>query len=95
MMKFSIESFFIIIALIIMSCSLAVIFSESTIHSIIYLVLSFLTCSVFLFILACEFFALLFLIIYVGAIAVLFLFVIMMLDLKIFSVRIVICNSIT
>jgi NADH-quinone oxidoreductase subunit J len=83
MMKFSIESFFLIIALIIMSCSLAVIFSESTIHSIIYLVLSFLTCSVFLFILECEFFALLFLIIYVGAIAVLFLFVIMMLDLKI------------
>ena len=83
MMKISFEFFFPIIAIIIMSCSLAVIFTKSTIHSIIYLVLSFLTCSVFLFMIECEFFALLFLIIYVGAIAVLFLFVIMMLDLKI------------
>ena len=83
MMKISFEFFFPIISIIIMSCSLAVIFTKSTIHSIIYLVLSFLTCSVFLFMIECEFFALLFLIIYVGAIAVLFLFVIMMLDLKI------------
>ena len=82
-MKIPSKFFFIITALIIMSCSLAVIFTKSTIHSIIYLVLSFLTCSVFLFMLECEFFALLFLIIYVGALAVLFLFVIMMLDLKI------------
>ena len=83
MMKIPFKIFFLLISLIIMSCSLAVIFTKSTIHSIIYLVLSFLTCSVFLFMLECEFFALLFLIIYVGAIAVLFLFVIMMLDLKI------------
>ena len=61
MMKISFEFFFPIIAIIIMSCSLAVIFTKSTIHSIIYLVLSFLTCSVFLFMIECEFFALLFL----------------------------------
>jgi NADH-quinone oxidoreductase subunit J len=82
-MTTAVEYFFLIIALIMMACSLAVIFTKSSIHSIIFLVLSFLMSSGFLLILECEFFALLFLIIYVGAIAVLFLFVIMLLDLKI------------
>ena len=77
------ELFFLTIALIILSAALWVSHSTSTIHSLISLIVSFLASSIFLFALEAEFFALLFLIIYVGAIAVLFLFVLMLLDLKV------------
>lgn len=76
---------FIIITLIIVSSSLAVIFTKNSLHAIVSLVISFVAASCLLFTLECELFALLFLIIYVGAIAVLFLFVVMMLDLKIWT----------
>ena len=63
--------------------ALLIITVKNSIYSVFFLVLNFLTAAGLLFLLECEFLALLFLIIYVGAIAVLFLFVIMMLDLKI------------
>lgn len=62
--------------------SLMVIFVQNSIYSVLFLVLSFISSSGILLLLKCEFLALMFLIIYVGAIAVLFLFVVMMLDLK-------------
>lgn len=62
--------------------SLFVILSIHPIFSLIFLILSFLSVSFLLFLLECEFLALIFLIVYVGAIAVLFLFSIMMLDFK-------------
>jgi NADH-quinone oxidoreductase subunit J len=63
--------------------SLMVIVVQNSIYSVLFLVCSFLSAASLLFILECEFLALLFIIIYVGAIAVLFLFVVMMLDIKI------------
>ena len=72
----------IIIYLIIVFNAVGVIFSKNSIHSIVFLVIVFLASAGLLFLLECEFFALIFLIIYVGAIAVLFLFAIMLLDLK-------------
>lgn len=62
--------------------SLTVVFSQNAIHSIVSLILSFIASAGILLLFECEFFAFLFLIIYVGAIAVLFLFVILMLDIK-------------
>ncbi len=62
--------------------SLMVIVVQNSIYSVLFLVCSFLSAASLLFILECEFLALLFIIIYVGAIAVLFLFVVMMLDIK-------------
>lgn len=62
--------------------SLMVIIVQNSIYSVLFLVCSFLSAASLLFILECEFLALLFIIIYVGAIAVLFLFVVMMLDIK-------------
>jgi NADH-quinone oxidoreductase subunit J len=62
--------------------SLFVIFARNSFYSIVSLIISFVTASCILFILECEFFALIFLVVYVGAIAVLFLFIVMMLDLK-------------
>ncbi len=59
-----------------------VVIVQNSIYSVLFLVCSFISAASLLFILECEFIALLFVIIYVGAIAVLFLFVVMMLDIK-------------
>jgi NADH-quinone oxidoreductase subunit J len=59
--------------------------SENPVHSVLFLVFVFYCSSIILFIFEAEFLALSFVIIYVGAIAVLFLFVVMMLDLKKFE----------
>jgi NADH-quinone oxidoreductase subunit J len=60
-----------------------VIISRHQVFSLLFLVASFIFASCLLFILECEFIALLFVVIYVGAIAVLFLFSVMMLESKI------------
>lgn len=67
---------------ILLVSSLMVIIVQNSIYSVLFLVLSFVSATTLLFLLECEFIALLFIIIYVGAIAVLFLFVVMMLDVK-------------
>lgn len=61
-----------------------VFFAENSMHAILFLILAFVVSANYLILLQQEFLALLFLIIYVGAIAVLFLFVIIMLNLKIY-----------
>ena len=66
---------------LIISATMVVI-SRHPIFSLLFLVSSFLFASFLLFLFECEFLALLFIIIYVGAIAVLFLFAIMMLEFK-------------
>jgi len=71
--------FFSILSLV---CGLFVVTSRNPIHSVLFLVLVFFNVSGLLILLGVEFLALLFLIVYVGAIAVLFLFIIMMLDIK-------------
>jgi NADH:ubiquinone oxidoreductase subunit 6 (subunit J) len=55
---------------------------SNPVYSLLWLVLSFLFSASFLLMLGCEFLALIFIVVYVGAIAVLFLFVVMLLDLK-------------
>ena len=62
--------------------SLMIILSQNSIYSVLFLVLSFVSSSSIVFLLECEYISLIFIIIYVGAIAVLFLFVVMMLDIK-------------
>ena len=59
-----------------------IILSQNSIYSVLFLVLSFVSSSSILFLLECEYISLIFIIIYVGAIGVLFLFVVMMLDIK-------------
>lgn len=68
-------------ALLLVSASMVII-SKNSLHSILFLVTSFLSASMLLFIFENEFLALFFLTIYLGAIAILFLFVVMMLDIK-------------
>jgi len=62
--------------------SLFVIFSKNPIFSILFLIFTFANVSCLLFLFDLEFLPVVFLIVYVGAIAVLFLFVLMMLNIK-------------
>lgn len=68
-------------ALVLISASMVII-SKNPLHSVLFLVTSFSSSSILLFLFENEFLALFFLIIYLGAIAILFLFVVMMLDIK-------------
>ena len=72
-------------AVLLIISSLMVVTVKNSVHAVLFLVLSFICSSGILLLLQCEFLALMFLIIYVGAIAVLFLFVVMMLDLKLMN----------
>jgi len=65
--------------------SLIVIVSRNPIHSILSLILVFFNVAGFFVCLGAEFLALLFIVVYVGAVAVLFLFIIMMLNIKLVS----------
>jgi NADH-quinone oxidoreductase subunit J len=65
--------------------SLCVVLLQNTFFALLFLILSFLLTSIILFFLECEFLALILIIIYVGAVAVLLLFVLMMLETKIKS----------
>jgi NADH-quinone oxidoreductase subunit J len=73
---------FNIFAILLIVSSTVVVLSKHPIFSLLALVTSFLLASFILFLIECEFLAFLFIIIYVGAIAILFLFAIMMLDYK-------------
>lgn len=74
--------FFSLSFLLVLSAIL-VISAQNPVHSVFFLILVFLTSAIFLFFLEVEFISLLFVLVYVGAIAVLFLFVVMMLDIKV------------
>ena len=73
--------FYLLYILIILS-ALLVIFSENAVYSVLFLILTFCNTIFLLLLMGAEFFAFLLLVVYVGAIAVLFLFVVMMLNLK-------------
>ena len=73
---------FYLISILLIISSILVILAKHPIFSVIFLIFSFILSSFLLVILECEFLALLFIIIYVGAIAILFLFAIMMLESK-------------
>ena len=74
--------FYIFSAIAIISGSM-VISARNPIHSVLFLVLVFCNAAGLLILLETEFLAMLFLVVYVGAIAVLFLFVVMMLNVRI------------
>lgn len=59
-----------------------VIQSRNPVHSVLFLILVFFNAAPLLLLLGLDFFAMIFLVVYVGGIAVLFLFVVMMLNIK-------------
>lgn len=74
---------FLFLSFLLIFSAILVISAQNPIHSVFFLVLVFLTSALLLFLLEIEFVSLLFVLVYVGAIAVLFLFVVMMLDIKV------------
>lgn len=73
---------FYFFSLVLVFSAIMVIVASHSVFSLLFLVLSFLASAFLLFMLECEFLALIFIVVYVGAIAVLFLFAVMMLDAK-------------
>jgi NADH-quinone oxidoreductase subunit J len=73
--------FFIFATILVVSC-FSVTTTQNSIYAVLFLVLGFLSGSFLLILLDCELLALLLTIIYVGALAILFLFAVMMLNIK-------------
>ncbi|MFN3954942.1 MAG: NADH-quinone oxidoreductase subunit J [Pararhodobacter sp.] len=68
-------------AIVVVAAGLLVVISRNPVHSVLWLILAFLSSAGLFVLLGAEFLAMLLIIVYVGAVAVLFLFVVMMLDI--------------
>lgn len=78
--------FYIFSSLVLFS-GIMVIQSKNPVHSVLFLILVFFNTSGLLVLIDLDFFAMIFLVVYVGAIAVLFLFVVMMLNIKVAEIN--------
>lgn len=76
------NSLFIFFSYALVFSSIMVVIAQHPVFSLLFLVSCFIFSSFLLFLLECEFLAFLFIVVYVGAIAILFLFAIMMLESK-------------
>ena len=72
--------FFYIFSLIAIIAAIMVTVSKNTVHSVFFLILDFISISCLFIMIGAEFLGMIMLIVYVGAVAVLFLFVVMMLN---------------
>ena len=79
-------AFYLFAALAIVG-GLNVIFQRNPVHSVLWLIFTFFNAAGLFVLLGAEFVAMILVIVYVGAVAVLFLFVVMMLDINITMVR--------
>ena len=79
--------FFYFFSFIAISSAFLVIFAKNPVHSVLWLILTFFSVSGFFILVGAEFLALLLMIVYVGALAVLFLFVVMMLNISFAGLR--------
>jgi len=71
---------FYIMAAIVTISAVCVIAAKNPVHSVLWLILTFFTSAGLMVLIGAEFLAMLLVVVYVGAVAVLFLFVVMMLD---------------
>ncbi|MEM9249636.1 MAG: NADH-quinone oxidoreductase subunit J [Pseudomonadota bacterium] len=74
-------------AVSVVTAALFVVASRNPVHSVLWLILAFLSSAGMFVLLGAEFVAMLLVIVYVGAVAVLFLFVVMMLDVDFAALR--------
>ena len=72
--------FFYVFSLIAIISAIMVTVSKNTVHSVFFLILDFISISCLFIMIGAEFLGMIMLIVYVGAVAVLFLFVVMMLN---------------
>ena len=78
-MTFAVFAFYLF-AITAVTAGLMVVVARNPVHSVLWLILTFLSSAGLFVLLGAEFVAMLLIIVYVGAVAVLFLFVVMMLD---------------
>ena len=78
---------FYIFSLVAVLSALMVISARNPVHSVLFLILSFVNASGLFVLLGAEFLAMILVVVYVGAVAVLFLFVVMMLDINFVKLR--------
>lgn len=78
---------FYLIAFVTVFGSCLVVFSRNPVHSVLWLIFVFLNVAVLFVILGAEFLGMILIIVYVGAVAVLFMFVVMMLNISITTVK--------
>ena len=71
---------FYVLATVSIAAAVSVIFARNPVHSVLSLILAFFSAAGLFVLLGAEFLAMLLIVVYVGAVAVLFLFVVMMLD---------------
>lgn len=76
------QSLFYLIAFLSIFFSLMVIFTKNPVHSVLYLIITFFTFTIHYILLNAQFLAIVNFIVYMGAIMVLFLFVLMLLNLN-------------
>ena len=79
-------SFYLFSSITILS-ALMVISAKNPVHSVLFLILSFVNAAGLFVLLGAEFLAMILVVVYVGAVAVLFLFVVMMLDINFIKLR--------
>jgi NADH-quinone oxidoreductase subunit J len=79
--------FFYVFATITVASALMVIAARNPVHSVLFLILAFVNSAGLFMLAGAEFLALILIVVYVGAVAVLFLFVVMMLDVDFASLR--------
>jgi NADH-quinone oxidoreductase subunit J len=78
---------FYLFATLTVTSALLVIFARNPVHSVLWLIVAFFNAAGLMLILGAEFIAMLLVIVYVGAVAVLFLFIVMMLDIDFAALR--------
>jgi NADH-quinone oxidoreductase subunit J len=79
--------FFYLFAGVCVTCAFMVIASKNPVHSVLYLIMAFVNAAGLFVLMGAEFLAMILIVVYVGAVAVLFLFVVMMLDVDFAELR--------
>jgi NADH-quinone oxidoreductase subunit J len=79
--------FFYIFSAVLLGSAAAVVTSRNPVHAVLFLILAFFNAAALFLLAGAEFLAMILVIVYVGAVAVLFLFVVMMLDVDFVQLR--------
>ena len=81
------ELFFYLFSFLLITSAIGVVGSNNPVYSVLWLIFSFCNAAGLFVLLGAEFLAFTLVIVYVGAVAVLFLFVVMMLDIDIAAIK--------
>src|ERR1700722_1406177 len=82
-----VDGFFYLFAALLLLSATLVVSSRNPVHSVLFLILAFFNAAALFLIAGAEFLAMILVVVYVGAVAVLFLFVVMMLDIDFEELR--------